>query len=959
MYRACLLLLIAVSLLPAQSSNSADLQGTITDSAGGLIPDAALTVTNTETRVSRKGATNSVGHYRFPALPVGSYDLQVSKEGFAAVERKGLVLQVGQLATIDVELAVASQVQHVVVEAAAPIVEAGQVAAGAVVDRKEIDDLPINGRNFLDFSKTVAGVTAQQTSGEGSGLSFNGQRGRSNNLSIDGVENNGELNGNTRLTMSQDAVQEFQVVTNMFAPEFGNAGGGLVNVVSRSGTNDFHGNVFYLMRNEALDGRNDFATDPKRPRFRRHNEGATLGGPLIKNKTFFFAAVEYIRRDESGQTTISPNAVAQINAALALHPIPNGGVKSISTGTFPIGQITTLASIKVDHSFNQNNNVTFRYIFPQDRQTNTNSTGGTTDLSGGGGQKTRDQSFVGTWTHVFSPTLLSESRFQYAPRDLIQTANDPIGPAISISGVASFGRNTSYPVLLNETHYEFSQSLSKQSGRHSWKFGGDINFIRAYTSYPNTFGGSFSFASLAAFVAGQPQSFTQGFGNPAIHLPENLLGFYAQDTFRLNQKVTLVYGLRYDYDMQPQHVPRNRNNPIEAPLQDSINRYPKQIAPRIGATWNPDGKGKTVIRAGYGLYYDKIFLLVARNSLISRNTASFNTPAQAQAQWPLGAFPPSDSFPVGLTIPKPSLNTVDTNLTMPYAQNTSFGVEREIARNWAVGAEYIYVHGVHLLRSFNLNLGQPVVLTADNARALGVTAPTPQQLGRNYYGAAVRPNANFTNIQYETCGGNSAYNGLQLSLQKRFSYGFEMRMNYTFAKAIDDTSDFTQAQQPQDPVNPRGERSLSLEDQRHRFTLTGVWDLPYSGKTLHWMLGGWVLSTNWNYRSGTPRNITIGSDVNADGNSNDRPFNGAYVFGRNTVTGPESFTVDARVAKRFRIHERIGLRILGEAFNIENRVNYSGVNSTWGTALAPRTTLGMFTSANSPRQVELGAKLEF
>jgi opacity protein-like surface antigen len=296
---------------------------------------------------------------------------------------------------------------------------------------------------------------------------------------------------------------------------------------------------------------------------------------------------------------------------------------------------------------------------------------------------------------------------------------------------------------------------------------------------------------------------------------------------------------------------------------------------------------------------------------------------------------------------------------MPYAQNVSFGVEREVARNWAVGAGYIYVHGVHLLRSANLNLGPPVVLTAGNAAALGVASPTPQQLGRNYYGAAVRPNANFTNIQYVTAGGNSAYNGLQLSLQKRFSHGFQARANYTFAKAIDDSSDFTQAQQPQDPVNPRAERSLSLEDQRSRLTLTGVWDLPYTAKTMSWLLGGWVLSTNWNYRSGTPRNVTIGSDVNLDGQSNDRPFNGQYLLGRNTWTGPESFVVDARISKRFRIRERYGLRILAETFNLENRVNYSGVNTTWGTALAARTTLGLFTSANSPRQVEFGVKLEF
>lgn len=959
MSRTLLLLLMIASSLAAQSSNSADLTGTVTDASGAVIPGASLTVVNTETRISRTGVTSSLGRYRLPALPVGSYDLQVAKEGFASVERKGLVLQVGQLATIDVELPVASQSQRVVVEAAAPIVETSQVSTGAVVDHTEINELPINGRNFLDFSRTVAGVTQQATSGEGSQLSFNGQRGRSNSLSIDGVENNGELNGNTRLTMSQEAVQEFQVVTNMFAPEFGNAGGGLVNVVSRSGTNDFHGDLFYLMRNEALDGRNAFASGQAKPEFRRRNEGATLGGPIIPNKTFFFAAVEYMRLDESGQTTISNDAVAQINAALAAHPIPNGGVKGISNGTFPIGQITTLASLKLDHSFNQNNSTTFRYIFPQDRQTNTNSVGGLTDVSGGGGQKTRDQSFVGTWTHIFAPTMLSESRFQYAPRDLIQTANDPIGPAISISGVASFGRNTSYPVLLNESHYEMSEALSKQSGRHSFKFGGDIDFIRSYTSYPNTFGGSFSFASLAAFVAGQPQSFTQGFGNPAIHLPENLLGFYAQDTYKLNDRLTLVYGMRYDYDMQPQHVPRNRNNPIEAPLQDSINRYPKQIAPRAGLTYNPDGKGKTVIRAGYGIFYDKIFLLVARNSLIARNTASFNTPAQAQAIWPVGAFPPSDAFPTGVAIPKASLNTVDPNITMPYAQQANFGVERELASNWAVGAQYVFVHGVHMLRSENINLGPPVILTVDNAKALGVASPTPQQIGRPYYGATPKLNPNFTNIQYVNATACSSYNALELTLQKRFSRGFQMRANYVFSKTIDDASDFTQAQQPQDPYDKRAERSLSLEDRPQRFTLTGVWNLPYNPNTMRWLLGGWILSTNWAIQSGSPRNVTIGSDVNGDGQSNDRPFNGVYTLGRNTWMGPGSATVDARLSKRFRFRERYSVQVLGEAFNIENRVNFSGVNTTWGTAIAPRATLGQYTSAGSPRQVELGLKLEF
>ena len=328
-------LLFSVLAIPAmpQSATSADIEGLVTDQAGAVVPGAELKIINKETGVERRSETNSLGRYRIAALPASEYDLQVSKAAFAPYERKGLTLQVGQLANVDVTLSIAGQVQEVTIIEAAPMVETGRATLGAVVNRNEIDGLPINGRNFLDFSRTVAGVTAQQTSGQGSGLSFNGQRGRSNNLSVDGADNNGALNGNTRLTMSQDAVREFQVVTNQFAPEFGNAAGGLVNVISRSGTNGFHGNAFLFARDEVLDGRNAFVTDAEKPPFRRKNWGATLGGPVIRNKTFFFASVEYMKRNESDVVTLSDATVGTINSVLASRPIPNGGVKSVMNGT--------------------------------------------------------------------------------------------------------------------------------------------------------------------------------------------------------------------------------------------------------------------------------------------------------------------------------------------------------------------------------------------------------------------------------------------------------------------------------------------------------------------------------------------------------------------------------------------------------------------------------------------------
>ena len=954
-----------VPALRAQSAASADLAGTITDPTGAGIPGATLKATNTETSVVRESETNGLGLYRIAALPAGVYELQVSKVGFATVTRQGLLLHVGQLATLDIELPLAAQSQQITVTEAAPLVETGRTSVGEVVNRAEIDNLPINGRAFLDYARTVAGVTAQQTSGQGSGLSFNGQRGRSNNISIDGADNNGQLNGNTRLTMSQEAVREFQVVTNQFAPEFGHAGGGLVNIVSRSGTNEYHGNAFYFVRNEALDARNAFVTDAEKPPFRRKNIGATLGGPLRRNRTFFFAAGEYIDRHESDVVTISDDAVRSINQTLAARPIPNGGVKSIASGTFPVDRLNTLASLKLDHSINPNNALTFRYLYGQAHESNAGGVaiGGLTDVSGGGGLRNRDQSFLAAWTRVFSPSLLGETRFQYAPRSLTQYDNDPLGPRVAISGVANFGRNTNFPVLLDEARYQWQHDLSWQRGRHYFKFGADVQHLRAHTSFPVNFGGTFSFSNLADFVAGRVNQYSQGFGDPEIHLPDTLLGFYAQDSFRVNERLTLSYGLRYDYDRQPQGIKRDRTNPIEAPLQDGIPRDGNNFAPRFGLTWALDRQGRTIVRAGYGIFYDKLFLLVARNSLLARQTLTLAS-AAATTQLPRGAFPESNRFPTGFDLPRGSLNTVDNNLVLPYAQQGNFGIERELGRDWGVGIGYVGVRGVKLLKSQNINLTPPTVLTNDNAASLGVPRPNPQQIGRPVYTAA-RIDPQFNNVQQVASASSSTYHGLQLTAQKRFSRGFQFRANYMFSKAIDDTSDFVQAQQPSNPYNARAERGLSTEDQRHRFTLTGVWELPYrrtatEASALRWVLGDWTLSTLWVFRSGTPQNVTVGSDANLDGNSStDRPFNGAYELGRNTYTGPESRTVDVRLSKRLPIRERMSILVLAEAFNVQNRVNYGDVNTTWGTAVEPRATLGQFLSAADPRQIQFGIKFEY
>jgi hypothetical protein len=939
----------------AQSANTADLVGFIRDSSGAAVPRVEIAVTNQDTGFARKTVTQDNGFYRMPSLPAGRYSVRAARQGFAEAVQLDVVLTIGAVATVNLSLVVASQAQSVLVSSGAPMIEAERSSVGTVVNGREIDDLPINGRSFLDFAATVNGVTPQQTSGQGSGLSFNGGRGRSNSIVLDGADNNGQLNGNVRLTISQEAVREFQVVTNQFSPEFGNASGGLVNIVSRSGANDFHGDGFLFWRNEAMDARNAFFATPFTPPFRREDYGATLGGPIRKNRTFFFASAEYLDRNQTGAVTISNSSVAAINEILAQHPIPNSNVHAISTGIFPITQLTTLSSIKLDHSFSEKDQIFLRYIYDQDNQGNAGGVGigGTTDVSGGGGQRDRDQSLLGNWTHIFSPSLIAETRFQYAPRQLTQYDNDPIGPRVQISGVATWGRDVNFPVLLNETRYQATHSTSWTAGRHYWKFGADIQYVGADSSFPVDFGGVFTFASLADFSAGKVSTFTQGFGDPFIHLPDTLYGFFIQDTFRVSSRLTLVYGLRYQYDAQPQGISRDRSNPIQQYLQTGVNRDGKDFAPRFGLTYSLDREAKTILRTGYGIFYDKLFLLAARNALLARATITLSgTPASTQ--FALGAFPQSTQLPVGTSVPQPGLNILDSHMDTPYAQQANFGLEHQLGGDWMVGASYTFVRGVRLLQSNNINLAPPTVLTTANAASLGVPSPSPQQIGRPYYTGRLNPN--FNAVQEVSAAGGSTFHGLDITLQKRFSHGLQLRANYTFSKAIDNASDFVQAQQPNDPYSPAAERSLSYEDQRHRFTFTGVWQLPFRGA----LGGGWTLSGLATVRSGIPYNVVVGSDVNGDQNSSsDRPLVGGVPIGRNTYPGPGAATVNVRISREVSYRERFRIQILGEAFNLANHVNFTSVNTTWGTALAPRATFGQYLAAADPRQIQLGLKLRF
>jgi hypothetical protein len=981
---ALLLACFTTLSLRAQSADTAGLEVDIHDPSGALVPGASLSLINHATQVTRDGNSDQQGRYRFADIPIGDYTLTVNKDGFNDLVESGISLAVGQSATLSVALKVLNNNQRIDVIATIPMVDTNRTTTGETIPTMEIENLPSNGRNFTDFALTVPGVTPQATGGQGSGLSINGQRGRSNNIMIDGVENNGDLNGTVRQTLSQDAIAQFQVMTNQFLPEYGNAGGGLINVVTKTGTEQYHGDLFYFARNAVLNAHPYcFVANCPAPIFVQNDMGATLGGPIYKNKTVFFASVEYFGLNTNQIDQITPSTAADVNTILALRPLVFGGVKSISTSnSIPQSTTQTVASLRIDHTFNPKDTFTLRALyghFDHNNPTLDSSDGVFSDVSNYGFDTLQAYNFTGIYTHIFTPNLLNELHIQASPQHMIQVPNDPTGPSLFFLSGLQIGRNTDFPTLLNENHFEGSDSLSWSKGNHVFKVGTDIDSIRANTSFPTDFAGIFNFTCVYAsnpapgfpvapagaetcvdsLESGTPYQYIQGFGQPKIFLPDWLLSGYAQDSWKILPRLSVNYGMRYDVDLQPQGYNNDTSNPIEAPLPKGIPRDYKNFSPRVGLAWGVDRDSKTVVRAGYGIFYDKIFLLVARNSLLARNVLNENTVAAATAQFLTGPFPQSTTYPSGTTVVAPTINSITKTLPMPYAEQASLYIDRALSKDWSIELGYLYVSGAKELKSANVNLGPPVILVpgpgGNTATECGGCPPTFQQTGRPYYSSTDLLNSNFTAIQEVGSWGHSRYNAFQGSIVHNATQNISLRSSWVWSKEIDDASDFTQAQQPDNAYDPHAERALGDEDQRNRFVGAAVYTVPYfrdaHNKAIRWILSDWVGSTIASVFSGSPQNITVGSDEDNDGNpDSDRPYidgldglQGGSIVKRNAFRGPRQQNVSIRLQKRVMFHDSMSLEFSVEAFNTFNHTNFDSVNTVWGTAALPNNPDGFAT----------------
>ena len=988
---ACFLLTAIVSFGQSQATTG-NIVGRVTDPSAALVPNATVTATNDATGLEKTTTTDSDGNYRIILLPPGTYTVKVTASGFAAKGVK-VTATVGGETQADVSLVVGSTVETITIVEEGAVVETGRTSVATTINQRSIENLPINGRNFQDFATLSPGVIRDPRGGD---LSVGGQRGTFNSLQVDGVDNNNTFFGQALgrggvrppYQFSEESVQEFQVNQNGFSAEFGRAGGAVINVVTKSGTNTIHGGAFEYFRDEALNS-NDPVTKAnqsragrlnKRPALRINQFGGHLSGPITKNKAFFFFTYDGQRANVPQVLDVPNLSTASAAARAILLPKLN---------TYQVGRKQDVFLFKSDIEVNDKNRLVLRYNHQGFTGVNNENNGTLSAEEHSGNSLVKSDTFSATLTSTLSPGLFNEFRFQWARDKEPGQANSTQPEAVITTGGGSLniGRNNFSPRETTIKRVQFIDNISYTRGRSNWKWGADLNFDRIFNFFPGVFSGTYTFPSYTALGTNTPSAYSQNFagsGTTGATTKPNLseYAFFAQNDFRATAKLTLNLGLRYDYE-QPACPPIQ--NPDTLLLARGINtakcpRDKNNFGPRLGFSYAPDQK--TVIRGGFGIFYGRTPAIVTGTAHSQNGINVTGVTLNAAQIVSAGLVYPNllAAVPVGLAA-NPSLFVFAPNYVQPYIEQGRVGFEREVAKNLSLSVTYLYYHGLHLTRTRDSNLQEPVAtnflagtqafsfLRFSSTRPTTLARPTGQQYSR---------------INIFESASKSLYNGLAVQATQRFTHGFQFIAAYTFSKAKDDRPDQTavvvgadDGKIVENQINPSTDYGRSDTDLRHRFVFSPVYEVG----TIKWsdnavakaLFSNYTLSTIMQFQQGSPYSAIVGGDPNNDGNrSNDR-LPGTV---RNQYTTPSVYQFDVRITRALNFGEKVRVKLIGEAFNLFNRSNVVLVNNTFynltgGVLVAPSAVTAFGTPRSfaspasgtttfaSPRQLQLAIKLNF
>ena len=1023
-----LLLVATTSSLATAQITSATLSGTIKDATGGVLPGVDVVVRNLDTGLTRNVVSDANGYFTVPGLAPGKYEARASLQGFSTWVQSGIVLEVGAQAGLNLVMSLGATEETITVSGESALVDVRTSALSAVVDEKTIEELPLNGRNYILLATLQPGIvqfTERQSTSpaqRGVQLNINGMGGRSNSYLLDGANMRGYAGQATvtaaDTTLGVETIQEFRVVTNAFSADYGRVMGGVINVATKSGTNVLHGSGFEFFRSSKMDARNFFDVGAPPP-FTRHQYGGAFGGPVVRNKVFFFGGFERLQED-LGTTVITavPTAAARLGSVnplvkpyLDLYPLPNGRELGPGVGeyTYEFTRTTreNFLQGRVDIALSDKDQVFVRHTYDGSRQVSPVASGviQTTGLPQFFTNSTSGNHFLTAEAkRTLTPNLLNTARFsssvltyeQQAANTL--TAPMPFVPEapfmglILIGGLSQVGNYAAEPSTQNIDYWTWSDDLTYTKGKHLLKTGMLIEHAFAEKLTTVNSRGTYTFANLGQFMAGVPSRFQGNAPGPQFERrrPNTLFGFYVQDDYRVTSNLTLNLGARYEFFTVPAdedgldaYLPDPATSPDTVLGGPFANPSLKNIAPRVGFAWDVTGDGRTAIRGGSGLYYD------TDGPYNSSLGISIQTPPFVQVVNVSGAgIPfPTPTFTGGAVGAARSLRTIDYHIKQPKGWTYNINVQRELVANWAMMVGYAGSRGYDLVRSIE---GNPVV-------------PVVQGDGTLFFPAgAPRRNPAWSSIDYRTSGGRSTYNALQTSLMKRFSGDHQVQISYTLSKAMDNadaqlsTDTLTSAIYPPNPYDPEAEWAVASFDARHVFSANATWELPAFRD--HAVLGGWQLNAIVSLHSGYPFSPSIQTPNwsrtgNISTNAEDRPnvkpgtnpnrvitgdpnnWFDTSVFElqpqgtvgntpRNFLRGPGFANTDVSLVKNQALGGQARLQIRLEVFNILNRANFATpTRPVFAGATqneAPLPTAGkVLRTVNSSRQIQLGAKILF